>query len=78
MAGGQGGADGLLIILPIPLGNVLPALALMLLGLGMVFRDGIAVLVSATLATSAVLYTAGLGLVAWIWGVAPLMRWLQF
>jgi len=74
----KAGLMSVLIILPIPLGNVLPALALMLLGLGMVFRDGIAVLVSATLATSAVLYTAGLGLVAWIWGVAPLMRWLQF
>ena len=43
----KAGLMAVLIILPIPLGNVLPALALMLLGLGMVFRDGIAVLLSA-------------------------------
>jgi hypothetical protein len=35
---------GGLIFLPIPFGNVLPALALSLLGLGLVFRDGLAVL----------------------------------
>lgn len=34
----------LLIFLPIPFGNVLPALALTLLGVGLMFRDGMAVL----------------------------------
>jgi hypothetical protein len=29
--------------MPIPFGNVLPALALMLIGLALVFRDGVAV-----------------------------------
>ncbi len=35
-----------LIILPVPFGNVLPALALLLLGAGLVFMDGLLVLVS--------------------------------
>ena len=34
-----------LIVLPIPLGNVLPAVTLIVLGLGLVFRDGVALLV---------------------------------
>lgn len=40
------------LILPIPFGNVLPAVALVLLGLGLVFRDGLAVLLG--LGTAAV------------------------
>ncbi|RVU43803.1 exopolysaccharide biosynthesis protein [Rubrivivax rivuli] len=32
------------LIMPIPFGNVLPAVALVLIGLGLVFRDGLAVL----------------------------------
>jgi hypothetical protein len=32
-----------IVVMPIPFGNVLPALALMLIGLGLVFRDGVAV-----------------------------------
>ncbi|MBL8351178.1 MAG: exopolysaccharide biosynthesis protein [Burkholderiaceae bacterium] len=71
------GLMAVLIILPIPFGNVLPALALMLLGLGLAFRDGVAVLLSTALAGTAVLYTAGLGVAAWVWGLAPLLRWLQ-
>jgi hypothetical protein len=71
------GLMAVLIILPIPFGNVLPALALMLLGLGLVFRDGVAVLLSAALAGGALLYTAGLGVAAWLWGLAPLLRWFQ-
>lgn len=73
----QAGLMAALIILPIPFGNVLPALALMLLGLGLVFRDGLAVLAAAGMAGLAVLYTAGLGLAAWVWGLAPLMAKLQ-
>lgn len=73
----KAGLMAVLIILPIPFGNVLPALALMLLGLGLAFRDGVAVLLSAALAGSALLYTAGLGVAAWVWGLAPLLQWLQ-
>jgi hypothetical protein len=68
---------GALIFLPIPLGNVLPALALVLLGLGLAFRDGLAVLLATALAGAAVVYTAALGMVAWAWGLAPLMQWLS-
>ena len=71
------GLMGGLIFLPIPLGNVLPALALVLLGLGLAFRDGLAVLLSTAAAATAVAYTAALGVAAWWWGVAPVLRWFQ-
>ena len=82
-AGRQGGLAAMtgvmavLIILPIPFGNVLPALALMLLGLGLVYRDGVAVLLAIGTAAAALLYTATLGLAAWSWGVAPLLQQLR-
>ena len=69
---------GALIFLPIPFGNVLPALALSLLGLGLVFRDGLAVMASFLAGGAAVAYTAGLGMLAWHWGVGPLLAWLRF
>jgi hypothetical protein len=34
-----------IVVMPIPFGNVLPARALMFIGLGLVFRDGVAVVV---------------------------------
>lgn len=71
------GSMALLIVLPIPFGNVLPALALMLLGLGLVFRDGLAVLLAAGMAAAALMFTAGLGVAAWWWGLQPLTQWLQ-
>ena len=70
------GLMGALIFLPIPFGNVLPALALSLLGLGLVFRDGLAVLAAMLAGGAAVAYTAGLGMLAWHWGVGPLLQWL--
>lgn len=51
------GAMGLLLLLPLPLANVLPALSLALLSLAWVARDGLA------LAVSAALGAAGLGYV---------------
>lgn len=71
------GLMGGLIVLPIPFGNVLPALALSLLGLGLVFRDGLAVLLALLAGGAAVGYTAGLGVLAWQWGLTPLLQWLQ-
>jgi hypothetical protein len=65
---------GALIFLPIPLGNVLPALAVVLLGLGLVFRDGIAVLLSALVGLTAVCYTVGLAIGAWAWIARPLIE----
>ena len=82
-AGRQGGLAAMtgvmavLIILPIPFGNVLPATALMLLGLGLVYRDGVAVLLAIGTAIGSLLYTATLGLAVWAWGMAPLMQQLR-
>lgn len=70
------GAMAVLIVLPIPFGNVLPALALTAFGLGMVFRDGAAVLLGAVFSVLALAFTAGLGLAAWHWGGEGLAAWL--
>lgn len=56
---------GLIIFLPLPLGNVLPALALLLLGAGLAFRDGLAVGLALLVAALALVYTAAIGLTAW-------------
>ncbi|MBX9817239.1 MAG: exopolysaccharide biosynthesis protein [Burkholderiaceae bacterium] len=42
-------AMALVIFLPIPFGNVVPAVALLLIGLGLVFEDGLALLAGAAL-----------------------------
>lgn len=52
---------GLVIFLPLPLGNVLPALSLILLSLGWMFRDGLALLLSCATGAAAVAY------VIWLW-----------
>ena len=52
---------GLVIFLPLPLGNVLPALSLILLSLGWMFRDGLALLLSCASGAAAVAY------VIWLW-----------
>lgn len=71
------GFMAVLIILPMPLGNVLPALAVALLGLGLVFRDGLAVLASAAMAVLATAYAGALG-VGLLWlGREGLARWLS-
>lgn len=67
---------GGIIFLPLPLGNVLPALALVLLGLGLAFRDGLAVLLSLLVAAAAVVYTVALGAAAWSWLLLPLTQGL--
>lgn len=51
---------GAVIFLPLPLGNVLPSLSLILLSLGWMFRDGLALLVSALTGVAALAYTASL------------------
>ncbi|TDM08214.1 MAG: hypothetical protein C4K60_01585 [Ideonella sp. MAG2] len=45
---------GLLILLPLPFGNVLPAISLMLLSLGWMFRDGLALLLSGAVGAGAI------------------------
>lgn len=50
-----------LIFLPLPLGNVLPGTSLMLLGLGWLFRDGLALLVSTAVGAAGVGYAISVG-----------------
>lgn len=54
-----------LIVLPIPFGNVLPALSLMLFGLGLAFRDGLAVAAGGVMAGLATAFAGGLAAGAW-------------
>ena len=54
------GLMGVVIFLPLPLGNVLPSLSLMLLSLGWMFRDGLALLLSTATGVAAVAYGVSL------------------
>jgi hypothetical protein len=65
---------GVLIFLPIPLGNVLPAASVTCLGLGLSHRDGVVALWSAGLAALALAYTAVLAAGAWAWVIDPIWR----
>ena len=55
------GLMAVLILLPLPLGNVLPGLSLILLSLGWMFRDGLAMLVSAATGVGALGYAVTFG-----------------
>lgn len=70
------GLMALIVLLPIPFGNLLPSLALVLIGLGLAFRDGLAVALGLAGAGLALLATSGLVLWAWTWGGDWVMRWL--
>lgn len=50
-----------LIFLPLPLGNLLPSTSLMLLSLGWLFRDGLALLLSAATGVAGVGYAVSVG-----------------
>lgn len=50
-----------LIFLPLPLGNLLPGTSLMLLALGWLFRDGLALLLSAATGAAGVGYAVSVG-----------------
>lgn len=52
---------GVLILLPVPMGNVLPGLSLVLFSLGWMFRDGLALLASTALGSGAIGYAVALG-----------------
>lgn len=67
---------GALIFLPLPLGNVLPALCMGLLGLGLALQDRLLQLYALLAGLLACLYTAALALAAWTWGLAPVWRYL--
>jgi hypothetical protein len=66
---------GVVIFLPLPFGNVLPALAIVVLGVGMAFRDGLAVVSSVGMALMSVAYAAAMAAGAWAWIVEPLVTW---
>ena len=66
----------LLIFLPIPFGNVLPALALSILGVGLMFRDGAVVLLALVVASLALLAMGLLGAATLELASALLGRWL--
>lgn len=53
-----------IIFLPLPFGNVLPASALMFLGIGMLFRDGLAILAAMIMSLLACVFVAALGVAA--------------
>jgi hypothetical protein len=65
-----------IVVLPIPFGNVLPALALSFIGLGLVFRDGVAVLLGLLMSCVAMVATTGLLLMAWVWGHEWIVGWV--
>jgi hypothetical protein len=64
-----------IIVMPIPFGNLLPAVALVFIGLGLVFRDGVAVILGLLMSGVALVATTGLLLVAWVWGSEWLLGW---
>ena len=64
---------GVVIFLPIPFGNVLPALAITALGVGLSLRDGAAVVGAALLAIASTAYTLALAAGAWTWVIEPLV-----
>ena len=53
---------GAIIFVPLPLGNVLPAISLVLLSLGWVFRDGLALLLAGAAGVGAMAYAVSLSL----------------
>ena len=63
------GLMAVIIVLPIPFGNVLPALAMTFIGVGLVFRDGVATLLGLATAGLALLLTAGMASMVWFWAV---------
>nr|WP_315496380.1 exopolysaccharide biosynthesis protein [uncultured Rhodoferax sp.] len=64
------------IFLPIPFGNVVPAVALLLIGLGLVFEDGLAVLAGATLGVAWALALAALVVSGAQWLLGVWSGWL--
>ena len=69
------GVMAVIVVLPIPFGNVLPALAVTLIGLGLVFRDGLAVVLGHVVAGLALLITTGLLVLVMVLGSDFLADW---
>jgi hypothetical protein len=65
-----------IVVMPIPFGNLLPSLALMLIGVGLVFRDGVAVILGLLMSGVALAATTGLVLMAAVWGGDWIASWV--
>ncbi|MDO9315073.1 MAG: exopolysaccharide biosynthesis protein [Burkholderiaceae bacterium] len=65
-----------IVVMPIPFGNLLPAVALVFIGLGLVFRDGVAVILGLLMSGVALAATTGLLLIAWTWGSEWIRGWV--
>lgn len=65
-----------IVVLPIPFGNLLPAVALVFIGLGLVFRDGVAAMLGLLMSGVALVATTGLLLMAWVWGSEWILGWV--
>lgn len=65
-----------IVVMPIPFGNLLPAMSLVLIGLGLVFRDGVAMILGLLMSGVAVVATTGLLLMAWVWGREWILGWV--
>ncbi len=65
-----------IVVMPIPFGNLLPAVALAFIGLGLVFRDGVAVILGLLMSGVAMVATTALLLMAWIWGSEWILGWV--
>ena len=70
------GTMAAIVVMPIPFGNLLPSLALMLIGVGLVFRDGVAVILGLLMAGVAMAATTGLLLLAGVWGGDWIANWV--
>lgn len=71
--GGIGVVLSVLVMLPIPLGNFLPALAIFIAALGLLGRDGVFILAAGALAISAVV-----ALIAVYWAVIAAVIYMAF
>ena len=66
----------IVVVLPIPFGNLPPALALKLIGLGPVFRDVVAVAIGIVGAGLTLCMSAGLMMMAWVLGSEWILGWV--
>lgn len=67
---------GVVILLPLPFGNLLPSLSLVLLSLGWMFRDGVALLASGVLGTGAIGFSVAVS-GALVQAAAAALAWVQ-
>lgn len=70
------GLMAVIVVMPIPFGNVLPAVAVALIALGLVFRDGLAVILGLLMSGLALVATIGVVLMAWGWGGEWVQGWI--